>query len=190
MRACPPSTSPIWNSKPCRALAYQEGAGGQEDGEPDDAGADRERWRRQRASSGRGGQRHTIIVRRTRSRGCETLRFLDTLGDKREGRHGKHLRTAVVLSFLRQMEDQGDPADPDERRRFANQIGDLVLLNEELSRAVSFVNCWCTGGDKESEAMWQITLGVALRWRWCSRTSGCAIPSTSLTHCSISSSLP
>ena len=84
------------------------------------------------------------------------LARVDILSDKREGRHGKHLRTAVVQSLLRQLDADGSPADRSERRRLANQIGNLVQLNEELSRAVSYVSCWCAAGDKESEAMWQI----------------------------------
>jgi hypothetical protein len=86
------------------------------------------------------------------------LSRVDTLDDKREGRHGKHLRTVVVQSALLQTIAQGNPSGSIDRH-LADQLGDHVLLNEEMIRAVSFVSCWCKGGERESEAMWRIYAG-------------------------------
>jgi hypothetical protein len=96
------------------------------------------------------------------TQGALVLTRIDTLTDKREGRHGRHLRPAVVLSTLRQMEMLKQPLDPAERRRLANQIGDMAQANEELHRTVSYASCWCQNGEKESEAMWRIYAGGGL----------------------------
>jgi hypothetical protein len=87
------------------------------------------------------------------------LTRVDTLDDKREGRHGKHFFHAVFLSTLRQMELTDIPPSHAERERLATQVAELALHSEERNRAASFVSCWCMGGDKESEAMWQIYAG-------------------------------
>lgn len=82
------------------------------------------------------------------------LTRVDTLDDKREGRHGKYLYEAAVQFEMRQLEAEGVPADHGERHRRANLFGEMIWRNEELTRAISFVSCWCKGG--ESEAMWRI----------------------------------
>lgn len=81
---------------------------------------------------------------------------VNTLSDKREGRHGRHFARAVYMSAMRRMEMANDPASHDERKRLAIAEAEQARNSEERNRAASFVSCWCLGKHKESEAMWQI----------------------------------
>jgi hypothetical protein len=51
------------------------------------------------------------------------LTRVNTLDDKREGRHGRHFQLAIRLSALRRMRAANSPANEAERRRLAEDRG-------------------------------------------------------------------
>ena len=81
---------------------------------------------------------------------------LDLFSDKCEGRHGRELRAYLKsLTFPLPQE-----LAPDQRDHVAEQNVELMLRMEDDHRAISYVSCWCAGGQIESEAMWRIYAGA------------------------------